>query len=169
MIVLVSGVAGSGKTTVGAALAERLGWDFIEGDALHPPANVARMGRGEPLRDVDREPWLAALRREIEARLPEGIPAVVATSALKRRYREQLLADDPRVLLAFLDISPELARRRLVGRGGHFFSADLVDSQFAALEPPSDALVLPADVPVSELVDALVAAVETRRSGGAAS
>lgn len=169
MIVLVSGVAGSGKTTVGAALAERLGWDFIEGDALHPPTNVARMGRGEPLRDVDRKPWLAALRREIEARLPEGIPAVVATSALKRRYREQLLADDPRVLLAFLEISPELARQRLVGRGGHFFGADLVDSQFAALEPPSDALVLPADVPVSELVDALVAAVETRRTGGAAS
>lgn len=153
MIVLVSGVAGSGKTTVGAALAERLGWDFIEGDTLHPPENVAAMARGEPLTDEDRQPWLTALRREIEARLIEGRPAVIATSALKRRYRERLLADDPRVVLVFLEISPELARRRLASRGGHFFGPGLVDSQFAALEPPADALVLPADAPVAELVE----------------
>ncbi|MBW3535909.1 MAG: winged helix-turn-helix transcriptional regulator, partial [Gemmatimonadetes bacterium] len=117
MIVLVSGVAGSGKTTVGAALAERLGWDFIEGDTLHPPENVAAMRRGEPLTDEDREPWLAALRHEIEARLLDGSPAVVATSALKRRYREMLLADDHRVVLVFLEISRELARQLGVAAG----------------------------------------------------
>lgn len=164
MIVLVSGVAGSGKTTVGAALAERLGWDFIEGDTLHPPENVEAMARGEPLTDADREPWLAALRSEIEARLLDGRPAVIATSALKRRYREVLLVDEPRVVLVFLEISRELARRRLATRGGHFFGPGLVDSQFAALEPPTDALVLPADVPVAELVERVRRWVEAGRA-----
>lgn len=156
MIVLVSGVAGSGKTTVGAALADRLGWDFIEGDTLHTPAGIARMRRGEPLTDLHREPWLAALRAEIEARLLQRRPAVVAASALKPRHRERLLVDDQRVVLVFLEISPELARRRLAARAGHFFGEELADSQFAALEPPADALVLPAEAPVSELVDLLV-------------
>lgn len=153
MIVLVSGVAGSGKTTVGAALAEQMGWDFIEGDTLHPPANVAKMSRGEPLTDLDRKPWLDALRGEIEARLPDGPSAVLTTSALKRRYRRTLLVGQPGVFLVFLEISRQLARERLGSRGGHFFGADLVDSQFTALEPPTDALVLPADAPVADLVE----------------
>ncbi len=156
MIVLVSGVASSGKTTVGAALADRLGWDFIEGDTLHPPANVAKMRRGEPLTDLDRDPWLDALHREIEARLPDGPSAVVATSALKRRYRERLLVGQPGVHLVFLEISRELARQRLASRRGHFFGDELVDSQFEALEPPADALVLPADTPVDELVERIL-------------
>lgn len=155
MIVLVMGVAGCGKTTVGAALADRLDWDFIEGDALHPPDNVARMTRGEPLTDRHRVPWLDALRREIEARLRHEDPAVVAASILKERYRARLHVDDPRVLLAYLEISREMARERLSGRAGHFFGPDLVDSQFQALEPPEDALVLDAALPVADLVERL--------------
>ncbi len=147
------GVAGSGKTTVGRALAECLGWDFVEGDALHPPANVERMARGEPLTDRDRAPWLAALREAITDHLDADRPAVVVASALKRRYRQALMGDDPRVLLVFLEISPPLAARRLASRGGHFFGPALAASQFAALEPPAGALTLPADAPVPELVE----------------
>lgn len=162
MIIVVSGVAGSGKTTVGAAVADRLGWDFIEGDTLHSPGNVEKMARGDPLDDHDRAPWLKTLRAEVEARLNGGPPAVLATSALKSRYRRELRADHPRVLLVFLDISPERARARLTTRGGHFFGAELVDSQFEALERPEDALVLPAEWSVPELVDAVERAVRVR-------
>lgn len=165
MIVVVAGVAGSGKTTVGAALAEKLGWDFIEGDTIHPPENVAKMARGEPLDDQDRAPWLAALGSVIDRRLSADEPAVVAASALKRRYRDALRVDDPRVLLVFLDISPTLARERLGTRGGHFFGADLADSQFAALERPEEGLVLPADAPIPELVDQIQARLTTVRGG----
>ncbi len=155
MIVVVSGVAGSGKSTVGAALAERLGWDFVEGDAFHPEENVARMREGEPLTDAHRGPWLDSLRAEITTRLREHRPAVVAASALKARHRARLLPDDPRVLLVFLETSPALAARRLRARAGHFFGPALVESQFAALEPPADALVLPADAAVDDLVTAI--------------
>lgn len=154
VIVLVTGVAGSGKTTVGAALAHDLGWDFVEGDALHSPASVAKMARGEPLTDRDRDPWLATLAREVDARLRDGHPAVIATSVLKRRYRDRLRVADPRVALVFLEIPPALARRRVAARAGHFFGSDLVASQFAALEPPdpAHAIVLPAAAPVAEIV-----------------
>ena len=154
VIVLVTGVAGSGKTTVGAALAERLGWDFVEGDALHPPASVAKMARGEALTDRDRDPWLATLAGEVDARLRDGPPAVIATSVLKQRYRDRLRVADPRVALVFLQTSPDLARRRVTARAGHFFGPDLVASQFAALEPPdpAHAIVLPASAPVAEIV-----------------
>lgn len=153
MIVLVMGVAGSGKSTVGAALAARLGWKFVEGDALHPPENVARMARGEPLTDRDRAPWLAALRRVMEADLSSGASAVVVASGLKAAYRRELLVDDPRVVPVFLDISPRLATERLAARGGHFFGPELVASQFAALERPPAEMTLPGSLPVPELVD----------------
>ncbi len=164
MVVVVSGVAGSGKSTVGEAVADALGWDYIEGDASHPPENVEKMSRGEPLDDRDRAPWLAALRAEIEARLEAGPPAVLAASALKARYRRELRVDHPRVLLVFLEISPELARERLTTRGGHFFGADLVASQFEALERPEHALVLPAEWSVPHLVEAVERAA--RSPGG---
>jgi gluconokinase len=159
LVVVVSGVAGSGKTTVGEAVADRLGWDYLEGDAVHPSGNVEKMARGEPLADDDRAPWLAALRADIEARLDGGPPAVLAASALKSRYRRELRVDHPRVLLVFLEISPERARERLTTRGGHFFGAELVASQFDALERPEHALVLPAEWSVRELVDAVENAV----------
>jgi gluconokinase len=136
VIVVVSGVAGSGKTTVGNALAQRLGWAFVEGDHLHPDENVAKMARGEPLSDADRAPWLAALRGRIATHLHAGVPAVVTTSALKRSYRAALGVPDARVLLVFLEARPELVERRLAARGNHFFPPALLASQFAAVEPP---------------------------------
>lgn len=156
MIVLVTGVAGAGKSTVSAALAARLGWDFVEGDALHPPANRTKMSGGLPLDDVDRVPWLTAVQQEIDDRLARGRDAVIAVSALRETHREQLRVGDPRVLLVFLDIPPHLARARLGRRRAHFFGAALADSQFAALEPPAGALRLHAATPVDELVDAIV-------------
>src|SRR5689334_21730744 len=120
-IILVTGVAGSGKSTLGEALAERLGWEFLEGDTLHPRANLIRMARGQPLSGGDRKPWLAEIRREIQARLRQDRPTVIAVSALKEEHRRQLLGDDDRVCLVYLDISPELARRRVTQRAGHFF------------------------------------------------
>lgn len=160
MIVLISGVAGAGKTTVGSALAERLGWDFIEGDDFHPPANVEKMSRGEPLTDADRAPWLDALRKRIEWHIETGKPAVVTTSALKRRYRDILHVDDPYVTLVFLEALPELIQERLAARQDHFFDPALLESQFRALERPADALVLPAGDAVPELVERIVGHID---------
>lgn len=135
MIVVIGGVAGSGKTTIGEQLAARLGWDFADGDAFHPAANVAKMQAGQPLTDADRGPWLAAVTAWMDGVLAGGRPAVLACSALKRRYREQLLAGRDAVI-AFLEIDPDAGRRRVAARHGHFFAGELVASQFAALEPP---------------------------------
>ena len=165
MVVLVTGVAGAGKSTVGAELAKRLGWLFIEGDALHSEQNIARMARGEPLTDGDRAPWLALLRCRIEETLERGVPAVIATSALRNNYREQLKAGDARVLHVFLDAGPDVARSRLQQRRGHFFRPELLDSQYEALERPDDALKLPAELPVAILVDRIIEHLEPYHRG----
>jgi gluconokinase len=138
MIVLVGGVAGSGKTTVGALLANRLRWPFADADEFHPAANIAKMQSGVPLTDADRGPWLAAIAAWMDERIAAGESAVAGCSALKRRYRDQLLAGRPAAWLAFLEISRELAHARLAARHGHFFTVKLMDSQFAELEPPQD-------------------------------
>lgn len=137
VIVIVAGVSGSGKTTVGELLAARLGWTFVDGDSLHPRSNLAKMASGLPLTDDDRMPWLAAIAQWIDAQLAKELPGVVACSALKRRYRAVLLDGRPSVLMAFLLIDHDVAARRMAARRGHFFSADLLGSQFAVLEPPS--------------------------------
>src|SRR5262245_34134225 len=136
MIVLVGGVAGSGKTTVGALLANRLRWPFADADEFHPAANIAKMRSGVPLTDADRGPWLARITAWMDERIVAGESAVAGCSALKRRYRDQLLAGRPAAWLAFLQISRELAHARLAARHGHFFTVKLMDSQFAELEPP---------------------------------
>jgi carbohydrate kinase (thermoresistant glucokinase family) len=128
LTLLVMGVAGAGKSTLGAALAERLGWPFRDGDDLHPPANRAKMAAGQPLTDADRAPWLAAIAGWIAGH-PEG---VIACSALKRAYRAQLGT----VTLVYLRGGRDLIAERLQSRPGHFFAASLMDSQFADLEPP---------------------------------
>lgn len=155
-IILVSGVAGAGKSAVGAALARRLGWAFVEGDDHHPAGNIARMARGIPLDEQERVPWLASLRETIERHLELQEPAVIAVSALREAHRRQLMADDPRVLVVFLHATADVARNRLATRKDHFFKADLVDSQFEVLELPVNALLLPADLPVGELVDRIL-------------
>jgi gluconokinase len=135
-IVLVTGVSGSGKTTVGAMLAGRLGWQYAEADDFHPRSNVEKMAAGQPLTDADRRPWLEAIGRWIDERRAAHQPAVVTSSGLKRAYRDILREGRPEVSAVFLDGSPELIKSRMVARHGHFFTASMLDSQFADLEPP---------------------------------
>jgi len=150
VILIVAGVSGSGKSTVGALLARRLGWPFTDGDLLHPDANIAKMARGEPLTDEDRTPWLRAIGASMDERITAGQPAILACSALKRRYRDLLLAGRPAARIAFLQIDRDVAATRLAGRHGHFFDPDLLDSQFADLEPPASDETAVLVVPVQD-------------------
>lgn len=141
MVVIVMGVSGSGKTTVGKLLADQLGWTFGEADDYHPPTNVEKMRRGQPLTDDDRRPWLDALRGWIAEACDRGTNAVLACSALKLVHRRHL---EPKVegcvRYVYLHGSRDLIRRRLEAREGHFLDPSLLDSQFEALEPPTDAV-----------------------------
>ena len=139
MIVVVAGVAGSGKTTVGEQLARRLGWLFADGDSFHPAANGAKTAAGIPLDDADREPWLAAMCSWMDDILASGQSATLACSALKRRYRARLLGGREQAVMVFLSISKEQDEARIAARTGHFFHSPLLASQFAALEPPDPA------------------------------
>ncbi len=133
----MAGVSGSGKTTAGGLLAERLGWQFVDGDSLHPAANIAKMARGEPLTDADRAPWLRRIGDRIDAEEAAGRHSVIACSALKRQYRTELLGGRPEVRMVFLALDYGVAHQRLAARSGHFFDASLLGSQFTALEPPA--------------------------------
>ena len=135
--IVVMGVAGCGKTAVGEALAMALDADFIEGDLLHPPENVARMARGEPLTDALRAGWLDAIGERIAASVAGKRKAVAACSALKRSYRDRLSRFCPDIVFLYLKIDRETAWRRVANRKGHFMPASLVDSQFATLEEPA--------------------------------
>jgi gluconokinase len=134
LVLVVMGVAGAGKTTVGKLLAGELGWDYAEGDELHPAANVAKMAAGHPLTDDDRWPWLALVRAWIDERVAAGRPGVITCSALKRAYRDALR--NPYVAFVHLGGSREQLAARLGARRGHFMPAALLDSQLADLEPP---------------------------------
>ena len=138
LIVVLMGVSGAGKTTVGRLLAERLRAPFIEGDDYHPAANVAKMASGVPLEDADRWPWLARLNEVLKK---EG-RAVLACSALKAAYRERLLAGIRNARLVHLQGDKALIAQRLKGRRHRYMPASLLDSQFAILEPPHDAIVV---------------------------
>ncbi len=135
-VIVVMGVSGSGKTVVGRALAARLGLPFHDADAYHPPANVAKMSRGEALADADRWPWLDALRDVVTGGLADG-GAVLACSALARRYRDRMGLGRPGVRLVLLDGTRETIRARIEARRDHFMPASLLDSQLAALERPA--------------------------------
>ena len=137
MIVVVMGVSGSGKTTVAKLLAERSGWQFQEGDTLHPPENVEKMSAGIPLTDDDRLPWLRKIAETIDGWRAHGQSGVITCSALKRSYRDIIVGDRPDVRLVYLRGSPDLIRRRMAARRGHFMPAALLDSQFSTLEEPS--------------------------------
>jgi gluconokinase len=159
-IVVVAGVSGSGKSTIGALLAGRLGWAFADGDSFHPAANVAKMAAGTPLTDDDRWPWLAAIGTWMDERATAGESGVVACSVLKRAYRELLLDGRPAARLVFLDVPRDLDAARLNARHGHFFPAKLAGTQFDDLEVPGhaeNALVLPAVGTPEELVAAIIA------------
>jgi gluconokinase len=137
IVLLLMGVSGSGKTTVGRRLAQDLGWDFVDADDLHSPENVAKMSRGIALTDEDRAGWLRALETLIAERIATARPAVVASSALKRSYRDRLVQGSDRVRVAFLDGPEELLRERLRNRRGHYAGEDLLASQLATLEEPA--------------------------------
>jgi carbohydrate kinase (thermoresistant glucokinase family) len=137
MILVVMGVSGSGKTTIGVRLAKRLGLPFVEGDRFHPPANIAKMSSGVPLDDADRRPWLEALAGELDRARRAGAGIVLVCSALRRAYRDILRAGHSDVVFVFLDGDKALIRCRLKGRRGHFMPAALLDSQFATLERPA--------------------------------
>lgn len=136
MIVIVGGVSGSGKTTVGAMLAGRLNWPFADADTFHPAANVAKMHAGIPLTDEDRWPWLRAIATWMDERIAAGESAVVTCSALKRSYRDLLLTGRPHAWVVFLAVGRDELTHRLTMRHGHFFPAQLLDSQLSTVEPP---------------------------------
>lgn len=154
--IVVCGVSGCGKSTVGAALAARLGAEFADADDFHPPANIDRMRARIPLTDQDREPWLKALRAHIDHELARGATLVVACSALKAAYRTMLGIDQRRIFSVYLEGTPELIAERLSARQHAFMPAQLLDSQFAALEPPTDGLRIPIDRPPEELVQLIL-------------
>ena len=160
MIVVLTGVSGSGKSTVGRILAQLLSWPFVEGDDHHPPENVRKMRAGIPLDDADREPWLAALRALIEKLLEAERDAVIAASVLKRAYRDRLTL--PGVRFVYLKGDKSLIRERLLQRTGHFFDPRLLESQFEILEEPTDAIVVDIGAPPQEIAQEVRAAI-TRR------
>jgi gluconokinase len=135
-IVIVAGVSGCGKTTIGALIAGRKGWPFTDGDSFHPPANIAKMAEGLPLTDEDRRPWLNAICDWLDQQIGAGQSAILACSALKRAYRDQLVRARPEVTIAMLVIPQDVVRHRLTARHGHFFNPELLSSQFSDLEIP---------------------------------
>jgi len=132
---VVMGVSGCGKSSAAAAVAEALGWQLLEGDAFHPAENVAKMRQGTPLNDDDRQGWLAGLAAQL-AQAGEAHPRVLTCSALKKKYRDQLRAAQPRLGFVFLDLDYATALARVQSRAGHFFSPELVANQFQTLESP---------------------------------
>ncbi|HSA81344.1 MAG TPA: gluconokinase [Geminicoccaceae bacterium] len=159
MVIVLMGVSGSGKTTIGVPLAQALGGEFAEGDDYHPPANVEKMRQGIPLDDADRRPWLETLSREIGNWLDAGRTMVLACSALKRSYRAILRGGRPEVRFVHLKGSAETIRARLAERRGHYMPASLLDSQLAALEEPKDAIVVTVDRPPAEIVARILSAL----------
>ena len=168
------GVSGSGKTLVGAALAKAIGARFLEGDSYHPAQNIARMASGKPLRDEDRWGWLDAIAAEIAKTERSGGTLVGACSALKRAYRDRLRQASDNILFVYLEVDRKTAAGRVAGRKGHFMPATLIDSQFAALEPPAPderALKLDSTRNLGELVASVSEALTGRivapsREGG---
>lgn len=154
--VIVMGVAGSGKTTVGESLARRLGWTFYDADAFHPAENVAKMANGTPLNDADRAPWLAALQALISASVQENRPGVLACSALKESYRQQLLGDNDRVAVVYLKGSYDLIWSRISQRQDHYMKPHMLRSQFDTLEEPTTALIVDVSQPVAEIVQEIL-------------
>lgn len=160
MIVVVAGVAGSGKTTVGRRLAERLHCPFADGDDFHPPANLAKMRAGIPLTDADRWPWLRTIVAWMDEHASAGESAVVTCSVLRRAYREVLLSANAQPRMVFLMISQDACAARLSTRQGHFFGRDMLDSQYAALEvpePPEQVDLIRATGPPDQIVDQIIA------------
>ena len=160
LAIVLMGVSGCGKSTVGAELSRVLGWPFRDADSFHPAANIARMSRGIPLTDADRAPWLDAIAAWIDDRLARRTPGIVSCSALKRAYRQRIVGARSGVALVYLEGEMALIAERLAGRRGHFMPAALLASQFAALEEPQEderPLVVSIEPPPAEIAARIVA------------
>ncbi|SRR6056297_1429385 len=170
MIVIVMGVSGSGKSSLGQALAAKMDWTFIEGDDRHPAANRAKMAAGIPLSDADRWPWLDALAAEATRIEAEGGTPVLACSALRRAYRERLRASGSHVCFLHLTGPRETIAGRMAKRTGHYMPLALLDSQLATLEPAAademDVWTLPIDAPVEQIAEKVAAAFTSTTSIG---
>ena len=163
--VILMGVSGSGKSTVGASLAQRLECPFLDADDFHPAANVEKMKRGIPLNDEDRMPWLRRLHDELEYRLGSGASVVLGCSALKESYRKILEEGLSQIDFVFLDVDQLTLTERLEKRKAHFFPKELLESQFAALERPADAIVVDARLQFQDVVEQIVNALKAKSSG----
>jgi len=150
------GVSGSGKTTLGKALAQKLGWDFFDADDFHPPANIVKMAAGIPLSDSDRAPWLASLHEQLLSTLKAGRHPVLACSALKDKYRAQLLEGMDGIAIIYLKGSYDLIFSRMSIREGHYMKPEMLRSQFDALEEPKDAVVLDVEMSLEEMIDTII-------------
>jgi gluconokinase len=163
-VLVLMGVSGSGKSTVGALLAGRLNWPYADADSFHSAANVAKMAAGHPLNDDDRDPWLRSIRAWIDERVTKGESGVVTCSALKRKYRDVMRR--PEVTFVYLHGTRAQIEQRLIARQGHFFKPGMLDSQFAALEKPSadeNVITVPIGGTPTEIVDAIIAATGIER------
>jgi carbohydrate kinase (thermoresistant glucokinase family) len=156
MILVLMGVSGSGKTTIGERLGQRLGWPYLDADDYHPPANVDKMRAGTPLTDADRWPWLARMNALLHERTARGDNAILGCSALKQAYRERLAEGLPDVRWVHLKGSFDLIRSRLEARRHRYMPASLLESQFATLEEPGDALTVDVGATPDEVVQAVV-------------
>lgn len=152
MMLVVMGVSGCGKSTVAEALADRIGGVFVDADAYHPESNIRKMSRGIPLDDDDRRPWLDALNRRLRDESAQGRSVVLACSALKERYRDVLRAGLPELRFVYLEGTHDEVMVLLRRRKGHFMKPGMLASQFAALEPPTDAIRIPVLLPCEEQV-----------------
>jgi gluconokinase len=162
MIVLVMGVSGVGKTTLGAALAHELGWRYLDADDYHPPGNVAKMSAGTPLDDADRRPWLAHINAELLRLQAGGESAVLSCSALKESYRETLRGGVSDFRTVYLHGDFDLVRARAEAREHRYMPASLLQSQFAALEPPADAVAIDVRQPPAQCLRAIREALRLR-------
>jgi gluconokinase len=160
--IIVMGVSGSGKTSVGKVLAEHLKWDFYDADDFHPPENVAKMASGIPLDDSDRAPWLAAMHDLISSSLKQNKSGVLACSALKERYRQQLMNSSGDVQLVYLKGSYDLIWSRMETRTDHYMKPHMLHSQFDALEEPSNALTVDISLSVEEILQFVIKQISSK-------
>jgi len=154
---LIMGVSGSGKSTLGKALAHSLDWDFFDGDDFHSVENIAKMTAGIPLKDADRVPWLAALNHRLVSTLQQNRHPVVACSALKEVYRQQLLNGTHGIAIIYLKGDYDILWSRMAAREGHYMKSNMLRSQFDTLEEPQDALVLDASLPLDAMLGTILA------------
>lgn len=160
VVAIFMGVSGVGKTTVGQAVAERLGWSLFDGDHFHSPSNIDKMRRGIALNDDDRAAWLEALRARIRQCLDDKEPAIITCSALKKKYRDLLRSGNEGTIFVYLQAERDIVWKRISARRGHYFGEDLLDSQYAALEEPEHAFTINAGEPLDRVAAAVTAVLE---------